>query len=223
MRPEFMGERWPTLGASPAPRKRLAPIPADDACGPGRRLIACALVFAPWKAAYALLSRMPEPPTPATLRFSWEAHLPRPGLAIWIYAAAVAFALCAPLALRTAADLRRFVIAGWLIAATGLSMFVLLPSKAHFLPIAEAGMAGAVHQAMRTFDAEWLAFPSFHAAWAMLAAQVYRRRWPGLAALWLICAAAIGASCVLTGSHAIVDVLAGFAIAWLIWRWAADN
>jgi membrane-associated phospholipid phosphatase len=187
----------------------------------GLRLAAAAAIYLPWKLLYATMSRMPEPANPLLLRLTWETDIPRPDFAIWIYAAAILFVLGAPLTLRNAFDLKRFVLAGWLIALIGLSTYWLMPTKAAFLPVEASGTLAALRDAMRTFDAEWLAFPSFHSAWAMLAAHVYARRWPRLWILWLACTAAIGASCLMTGSHALADVLAGFLVAAFVWRLAA--
>src|SRR5207244_632862 len=48
--------------------------------------------------------------------------------------------------------------------------------------------------------------------WAFLAAWVYAKRWPRWSwAAWLV-AAAIAASCVTTGMHALVDIPAGLAL-----------
>lgn len=187
----------------------------------GLRLLAVVAIYLPWKLVYAAMSRLPEPAAPLELRFAWEREIPRPGHAMWIYAAAVVFVVAAPLALRTVAELKRFVLAGWLIALTGLSTFWLLPTKAAFLPIDGDGLVFAIRDTMRTFDAEWLAFPSFHSAWSMLAAFAFRKRWPSLCWVWFGCAAAIGASCIMTGSHALADVFAGFLLAALAWRIAA--
>jgi hypothetical protein len=187
----------------------------------GLRLAAAAAIYLPWKVLYATMSRMPEPANPLLLRLTWETDIPRPDFAIWIYAAAILFVLGAPLTLRNAFDLKRFMLAGWLIALIGLSTYWLLPTKAAFLPVEASGTLAALRDAMRTFDAEWLAFPSFHSAWAMLAAHVYAQRWPRLWGAWFACTAAIGASCLMTGSHALADVLAGFLVAALAWRLAA--
>ncbi|HEX5011679.1 MAG TPA: prolipoprotein diacylglyceryl transferase family protein, partial [Planctomycetota bacterium] len=53
------------------------------------------------------------------------------------------------------------------------------------------------------------ALPSLHAAWALLAAFALAARWPSARGAALAWAAAVAASCVTTGQHALLDVLAG--------------
>src|SRR5205823_7262803 len=71
----------------------------------------------------------------------------------------------------------------------------------------------------------YVSFPSFHVAWAWLAAWVYAERWPRWKWLaWLI-AGAMSVSCVTTGMHSLVDVPAGLALFGLalavpeLWSW----
>lgn len=60
------------------------------------------------------------------------------------------------------------------------------------------------------------AFPSFHVIWALLAAEVFASRMPKLRWLWRAWAWMVAIACVLTGAHAIVDVVAGFAVVALV-------
>jgi hypothetical protein len=72
--------------------------------------------------------------------------------------------------------------------------------------------------ANRALDAEWLAFPSFHALWIVFAYYCFRSRFARFAQIWALAAALICASCVLVGAHAIVDVFSGLVLGVLCWH-----
>jgi hypothetical protein len=61
------------------------------------------------------------------------------------------------------------------------------------------------------------AFPSFHAFWAFLGASVFAARWPRWRYLAWTWATGVSLSCVFTGMHGAVDIVAGFALYLLTW------
>jgi hypothetical protein len=102
--------------------------------------------------------------------------------------------------------------------ASIVPLWLLLPIVATAKVAPAGGVLGELMQWERAWDTPLTAFPAFHATWAALAAVVLARRWRAAAwASWLL-ALAIGASCVTTGMHATADVVAGFAVAWLVAR-----
>ncbi|MGZ8868022.1 MAG: prolipoprotein diacylglyceryl transferase family protein, partial [Thermoanaerobaculia bacterium] len=62
------------------------------------------------------------------------------------------------------------------------------------------------------------ALPAFHVIWVMLAMDIYVRAFPRWRALAWPMIAAIALSCVTTGMHAIVDVVAGLALGLVFMR-----
>ncbi|MBK7027645.1 MAG: phosphatase PAP2 family protein [Polaromonas sp.] len=68
-------------------------------------------------------------------------------------------------------------------------------------------------QQNRLFDAEWMAAPSFHAAWTVITMQALSQQYGRFRFLFWISTLLVCASCVLTGSHAIADVLIGMVLA----------
>ncbi|MBL8489717.1 MAG: prolipoprotein diacylglyceryl transferase, partial [Rhodocyclaceae bacterium] len=186
-----------------------------------RRWGAAALALAPWALAYALLSAMPEPGGARELRLAWEGALPLAGWTVWIYSAAYPLALAAPLLIDRRRDLRRFVLSAWGITLAGFAAMLLLPGRAALLPVPATGAPAWLFSANRALDAEWLACPSFHAAWSVLAACAIadrrpRLRWPAAALAFLVCA-----SCLTTGSHALADVAAGALLGVAAWHQGA--
>lgn len=207
-----------------APMLAVPPALPSDASR-WRRVCAGLMVFAPWSGAYVLLSMMPAPQGAGELRLPFEYGFALQSWALWVYTLAYPFSALAPLALSSLAELRRFVIGGWLAAAIGFFLMLFVPGQAEFLPSGRTGAALWLETANRLADAEWLAMPSFHVVWAVIAAHCYASRRAGLAWPAFAMAAAIAVSSVLAGAHALVDVLAGAGCAHLCWNyervWAA--
>jgi hypothetical protein len=184
-----------------------------------RRWSATAIALGPWAIVYAALSRMPTPGGAHDLRMAWEHAVPTVPWMIWVYSAAYPLGVAGPLLLRTQAELRRYVIAAWLATLSGFTLILVVPGRAALLPLAGDGAVVWLTHANRALDAEWLALPSFHAVWIVLAACCLRSRCAPLAPLWTFIAVAVSVSCVLTGSHAVIDVVAGIVLGMLSWHY----
>jgi len=184
----------------------------------GRRLAAGTTALAPWAIAYSVFSIMPEPQGTHDLRMDWENAIPTAGWMIWVYSAAYPAVIASPLLLRTNAELRRFVVGAWLATVLGLSLMLIMPGRAVFLPLSHDSQIDWLLNTNRALDAEWLAFPSFHALWIIFAAYCFSTRYSRMGPLWILLAAWVCVSCVLTGSHAIVDVISGIGFGMLCWH-----
>lgn len=213
------------FGAAMQPPLLSVPPAIDAAPTRWLRASVFVLVFAPWLVLYQAVEMLGAPPDAVVAWQSWDRSLPiRPWTEV-IYASTYPFVLLAPLVARSSRDLRTFMIRGWLAMALILPIYLLLPIIVPAKPVDGSGPLQTLMQWERAYDGPVTAFPSFHVVWALLAAQVYRRRWPRLAVLWLAGAAAIAASCVTTGMHATADVVASFAAfvavtnAPRIWEW----
>ena len=64
----------------------------------------------------------------------------------------------------------------------------------------------------RSLDGEACALPSFHVIWAFISALYFSRSILRFKWIWYILAVLISISCITTGSHSILDVIAGFCI-----------
>ncbi|HET9822394.1 MAG TPA: prolipoprotein diacylglyceryl transferase family protein [Burkholderiaceae bacterium] len=195
-----------------------APLPGSVRPNRRSRAGATMAALAPWVLVYSTFSFMPAPLGASEWRMAWETNVPRPEWALWLYSAAYPMAAIAPLTAATSTDLRRFVHAAWWMSALGFFAMLVVPGKAAYLPGEYSPVGRWLADANRALDADWLACPSFHVAWAVLACEALAATWPRLRLAWRLCAAAIGASCVLTGTHALVDVAAGAALGLLAWR-----
>jgi hypothetical protein len=183
-----------------------------------RRFAAGLTAILPWACAYVLFSAQAAPAGAVELRFDWESSLPRSAWAVWVYSLAYPMTLAAVLTIRTNALLRRFVVSAWLATFAGFVLMLVLPGSADLLPGNFSGMTAWLMESNRLLDSNWLAFPSFHVIWSVLSARLLAERFPGLRLLWRGLAMGIALSCVLTGSHALIDVVAGAGLAMLAWR-----
>ncbi|MEO8653441.1 MAG: prolipoprotein diacylglyceryl transferase family protein [Ramlibacter sp.] len=194
------------------------PLQNHDRASVLRRCAAGVTALLPWACAYVLFSALVAPAGAVELRFDWESTLPRPAWAAWMYSLAYPMTFGAVLTIRTNALLRRFVVSAWLATFTGFFLMLVLPGRADLLPGDFSGVTARLMQGNRLFDSHWLAFPSFHVIWSILSARLLAERFPGSRLLWAGLALGIALSCVLTGSHALIDVLAGAGLAVLVWR-----
>jgi protein-S-isoprenylcysteine O-methyltransferase Ste14 len=204
-----LGRRF---GRLPRPLIRL------PQAGPGaperwERFSVYVLVFLPWLVAYEALGNV-QPGDVGEAFFSFERRWP---VLVWteiVYALTYPFVLLVPLVTATRATLRRFALAGLVATVIGSLAFIAVPLIA---PPRKFEGTGLLADLRRLEEADgvggYAAWPSFHVAWAYLAAWVYAQRWPRWRwAAWLT-AAAIAASCVTTGMHALLDLPAGLALA----------
>jgi membrane-associated phospholipid phosphatase len=104
-------------------------------------------------------------------------------------------------------------------------IFVTVPAYAPPRPFEPSGFLGRMMLWDRAMDRNngAAAFPSFHVVWAFLGAAVFAKRWPRIAPACWTWAAAVSASCVLTGMHSLLDIVAGFMVFLLTYYVAAPR
>ena len=203
--------------ALPKPRLRLA---ANDAAAPSawERISCYLLVLGPWLALYEAIAAFGVPPDARPAFLAFEHRLPLIEWTELFYLSAYPLALLAPVVAGTSRDLRRFSVRVLLAMALVFPMYLALPLIAPPRPFSPHGPLGYLLAWERTLDTPGEAFPSFHVILSLLAAEVFVSRMPRLKIVWRAWAAAVAASCVATGMHAVADVAAGFVVAALVMR-----
>lgn len=235
------------LGPAPSSPWLSLPPDASEWADARHRVAALLVALGPWALCYSLGSLLPTSPLALELRTAWEltrhAQSPsQPEWAWWVYSMAYPWVLWGFLAPATLHTLRQRVRAAWVMTGAGLGVMLIWPAQAALWSpdVSAYTAAGRGLVAMnRSLDAAWLACPSFHVAWVVFAgacllssqgsqgqaqgvepAERTNRRIKrifavGAVLLWVVL---VAWSCVLTGSHAVVDVGAGVLLAALGWR-----
>ncbi|MBI5767025.1 MAG: prolipoprotein diacylglyceryl transferase [Verrucomicrobia bacterium] len=194
-----------------------------------QRLGTGVLAYAPWLLAYeacVLLFRHPAGPVFDTM-LPFERAWPVWEWTAVIYLGAYLWCGLAPFVADSQAALRRF--AGTALWGTGLIGWCLLalPCIATPRPVDPAGVLGRLLALDREFDSIACAFPSFHVFWAFAAADLWRARLGAMASRSI--ALAVAASCITTGTHSLLDVLAGWLAyvsvsqRWAVWAFLRNN
>ncbi len=176
------------------------------------------LVLAPWVVLYEAISVLGVPRDARSAFLGFEHRLPVIEWTEIFYASVYPMTALAPLIAATRRDLRRFSLRVLFAMAFVFPIFLTLPLVAPPRPFSPHTPLGFALAWERTLDTPAEAFPSFHVLLAVIAAEVYASRTRRLKLLWRAWAAGVAVSCITTGAHALVDVLAGFVVAALLMR-----
>ncbi len=207
--------------------KPLIALPADEERGPllRERLSVYFLLFIPWLIAYeaVIFAGIPKDAIDSYLPFEYS--LPVIEWTELFYAFTYLFVLVVPLIVRSSAVLRLFTVRGLIATAFITFCFFIFPVTATPRPFTPSTFFGELLMLERTYDSAAAAFPSFHVVWAFLASSAVGRTFPAYRTAMLLLALGIAVSCVTTGMHSIIDVVAGIiTVAGIIrirtvWEW----
>ena len=203
--------------ALPRPRFGLA---SDLGSAPSawERVACYVLVLIPWLALYEAIATMGVPADAPSAFLPFEHRLPVIEWTELFYASAYPLTMLAPLVAGTSRDLRRFSVRVLLAMALVFPIYLALPLAAPPRPFSPHAPLGFLLAWERTLDTPAEAFPSFHVILSLIVAEVFASRMPRLKILWRAWVGAVAISCVTTGMHAVVDVVAGFVVAALVMR-----
>ena len=215
-----LGYELPDLQARFAgafPGQRL--LPADDPAAPSwMERIRCYLtVLLPWFVLYEAFVVIGVPPDAKIAYFPFESRLP-----VWrwseiLYGSVYLVVLLVPLIVRTRHDLRLFSSRALLSMVIVFPLYLAVPLIAPPRAFTATGLLGELLNLDRARDSAAAAFPSYHVVWAFLAAEALARTaWQKR--LWRTWAVVVSASCVTTGMHALVDVVAGLLVSLAVIR-----
>ena len=194
-------------------------LPADDQSAPSRmERIRCYLtVLLPWFLIYEAFVVLGVPPDAKIACFPLESRLPVLPWTQILYDSVYVVVLLVPLIVRTRHDLRLFSSRGLLAMMIVFPFYLAVPLIAPPRPFAASGLLGEWLNLDRGHDSAAAAFPSYHVVWAFIAAEAMAHTsWQKR--LWRTWAVLVSASCVTTGMHALVDVIAGLLVAAVVIR-----
>lgn len=211
------------FGARPSPIIGL-PSGKEDSVPPLRRFGTFAFVIVPWLLVYAAVTSWPSAGDTVSAYFEQEHDW---SILPWteaVYASAYVAVVLAFLRPQSGANLRRLtldgVVATWLVGLLWCTLpVVAAPRSLDGLNDPSFWVALMRYERVMDDPHGYGAFPSFHVVWTFLAAASLISPETPRASAILLWAWAVGvaASCVTTGMHAVIDVVAGFG-AFLIVR-----
>lgn len=203
-------------GRPPALLSRLNLVAPENDLKPlwRHRLAYFPLLFIPWLIFYEFAVWLGPQPGAFETFLPGEVHWP-----IWqwtelLYVSPYVLVTLAPLIAPTNRGLRRMFIAAWMATIFVGLLFLIVPAIAPFRPFHPHGLLGQMMLSDRALDRNngAASFPSFHVVWSFLGAMVWAERMPRWRIPWIVWAAAVSASCVLTGMHSFIDILGGSVV-----------
>lgn len=201
----------PTLMSLPPDKKEILTIPERI------RYFLPPLIL--WGVLYFIGGYMQLGENETSCRFFGEADIPVNQQASWIYISIYPILLAIILLQRTAHLMRHFAANSMIACTAAFFLYILFPLSCPFLPYESNSLGGTLLAWERAFDLNGgIAFPSYHALWAglMLAAlwQALKNRLVRfLMVLW---ASALCWSCVVTGMHGWIDIIASLLLLGLV-------
>jgi membrane-associated phospholipid phosphatase/protein-S-isoprenylcysteine O-methyltransferase Ste14 len=183
------------------------------------------VILLPWLALYEGIGELEIHLHSMSTYLPFEKNLPVIEQAEPIYASTYLVVILAPLLIGSGTALRRFAKLGLRAMALMFPLYLVFPFFVPPRPFHAAAPMGWMLAWERTPISGTCAFPSYHLVWACIAASALGSGGRWKKALWWTWAVLVGASCIATGMHSILDMVAG-AVAYLviarmdrIWKW----
>jgi prolipoprotein diacylglyceryltransferase/protein-S-isoprenylcysteine O-methyltransferase Ste14 len=205
------GERTVAQFGERTPAILHLPSVSDDRPSVASRLSVYFIAILPWYLIYEGINELDTPRDAIAVASSWDALVPVIGWTEILYFLAYPIVLAAPLVAKRSAGLRTLTVRAWIATAGAALCYLTIPTMFEKKPVPPSPFASWLEWE-RAFDAPNTALPAFHVIWVMLAMDIYVHAFPRWRALAWPAVAAIAVSCVTTGMHAIVDVIAGLVL-----------
>jgi protein-S-isoprenylcysteine O-methyltransferase Ste14 len=197
----------------------LVSLPPDQGLAPTRwhRVSVYLLVFLPWAAAFEAVYLLGVPRDGIVGYLLFERAWPVLEWTEAIYASVYVLVLAAPLIVRTQRDLRTLAVTGLVATAVVTLIYITVPVIVPPRPFEPETLLGRGLMLERAMSHTVGAFPAFHVIWSLIAADAWATRsraWGIGAWVW---AFLITLSCITTGMHALIDIVAA-ALVFLVVR-----
>jgi len=170
------------------------------------------LVLIPWLILYQSIIFIGPSSHSISTYLQFEYNIPVIEWTELFYLFAYPYVILLPLVLQTKQQIRSFMIAGLMNISIGIYLQFILPFVAVPKTFIPTTILGEILLHERDLDGPNGAFPSFHVSWAFLSAYYYTWTYPKFKFLFYILSILISASCITTGMHSIIDVIAGFIL-----------
>ncbi len=202
-------------------RKRFSGIelqnrlfPGDD-CVPASNLdrIRCLLtVFLPWFVFYEVTIHLGIPRDAVVGYLPFEFRLPVLQWTEIFYGSVYPIVLLVPFVVSTRSELRRFSLRALISMMFVFPIFLCVPLISPPRLFVSTSYWGNLLHWEQTVDSAAAAFPSYHIIWAFLAAGALGGKGRWQKSVWCLWAVLVSISCITTGMHALIDVIAGLML-----------
>lgn len=174
------------------------------------------LIFIPWLILYEAFVFIGNPMVAISTNTILDEYIPLIDFTIIAYSSVYIFTLLVPFILKTNEQLRNFTIDAWLSMIIVFSIYFCLPFVVEQREFSFSSCWTELIKLERSMDSAAAAFPSYHVMWALLSAKYYTQILSTLKTAFFFIATLISMSCLTTGNHTILDVLAGLAVYFII-------
>jgi len=188
------------------------PEATDDALTMRDRMAPFLIAYLPWLLIYEAFIFIGAPHDAIFSNLPFEAQLPVIEFSTLFYVATYVYAILIPFVVRSAKVLRQFEIDVWVATGVAVLLYFAVPFVVRQTQFTPQSFLGEVLLLDRSYDGISAAFPAFHVIWAFIAARYFSTARRNLNWLWYSVAVLISVSCVTTGNHSIIDVLAGVVV-----------
>ena len=213
------------LAAQVMGRERIAgtipyiiPQPGEESPRGRSRIYAYTCLLLPWMVLYETVIFLGTPPDVMYSQLDFEKALPVIEWTELIYASPYIVVCLVPLLAKTRTQLRFFTRTGLLTMVTVFPIYLAVPFVSPHRVFTALTPLGKLLKAERLMDGAGAAFPSYHVLWALIAAETLILIYPRARWMWRVWPVLVAASCVTTGSHGVLDVIAAYAAYALIKR-----
>jgi hypothetical protein len=170
------------------------------------------LVFIPWLVVYEAFIYMGAPKDAISTNLPFEEHWPIWEFSEIFYSFIYLFVLLVPLIIKTREQLRCFIIDAWFATIIVGIIYLVFPFIVRQKVFVPHSFLGHLILFERSVDGVTGALPSFHVIWAFLSARYFSKSVIRYKLIWYFLAILISVSCITTGSHSLLDVVAGFGM-----------
>jgi protein-S-isoprenylcysteine O-methyltransferase Ste14 len=193
------------------------PVASTDPPTGWDRLSVILLVFLPWAILFEAVYLLGVPPDAVEAYLPLERDWP-----VWewtevIYGSVYFFVPLTLFVIPSKATLRRFAVLGLIATMVVTLIYLTVPVIAPPKPFETQTILGQILMFERALANTVAAFPAFHVIWALIAAEAWASRSPSLAFIGWVWAILITVSCITTGMHALLDLVAA-AVFFLVLR-----
>ena len=170
------------------------------------------LVFIPWLLSYEAFIYIGAPNDAISTTLPFEENWPIWEFSEIFYSFIYLFVLLVPLIIKTREQLKCFIIDAWFATIIVGIIYLVLPFIVRQRVFIPQSFLGHLILFERSVDGVTGALPSFHVIWAFLSARYFSRSFVRYRWIWYFLAVLISVSCITTGSHSLLDVVAGLCM-----------